>query len=180
MLSAERMLSAAQLASTGMWAEYEAAFPREERRSWLQHCKAMENSDFFCMLLRHAGEPVCLLFYWRFPQGVYVEHLAVCSRYRGQGWGHKALTWLQQQGEPIILEIEPPLCPQTQRRLRFYASAGFVELPYAHVQPPYHADTPPVPLRLMSFPHAWQADAVAAFEGFLREHVMRYSDAVKE
>lgn len=178
MLSAERMQNPSQLAASGMWAEYEAAFPREERRSWAEHCRAMaEAPDFYCMLLRYAEEAVGLLFYWQMPQGAYVEHLAVCARHRGKGWGHRALLWLQQQGSPIILEIEPPLCPASQRRRRFYLSAGFVELPYPHVQPPYHADTPPVPLLLLSYPQAWGKPAVADFEHFLRTRVMKYVES---
>ena len=177
MLSCTRVMVAAELVANGLWTEYEAAFPRSERRSAAQHALAMsQETGFYCMQCCDGAETVGLLFYWQMPQCIYVEHLAICASRRGQGYGNKVIQWLQQLGLPIILEIEPPECPATRRRLRFYESAGFVQQPYPHIQPAYHADTEPLPMRLMGWPGVMSADVVAAFERELHERVMSYTD----
>ena len=177
MLSCTRITEAEELATNGLWAEYEAAFPRSERRSAAQHARAMAlEADFHCMQCCDGDKIVGLLFYWQMPHCVYVEHFAICAACRGRGYGRLVLQWLQQQGLPIILEIEPPECPATRRRQRFYESAGFVPQPYPHIQPAYHADTEPLPMLLMGWPGVIAADAVAAFERNLHERVMSYTD----
>lgn len=177
MLSSVRLTNMADLRACGLWQEYEAAFPREERRSAVQQARAMAaESDFHCLCLRDAEGVAGLLFYWQMPHGFFVEHLAICAARRGLGLGHHALRLLQQQGLPVVLEIEPPNTEPRRRRLRFYESAGFTVLPYPHVQPAYHADTQPVPLVLLSCPGDISADDVLRFEAFQRDVVMRYAD----
>ncbi len=164
-----------------VWALYETAFPRCERRSWAQHRRALASDpEFCCMQISRSSQLVGLLFYWRLSGLLFVEHLAVAEHCRGQGVGHAVLQWLQQMGKPIILEIEPVVDSVTARRRQFYCSAGFVELPYEHVQLPYHADTPAVPMRLLSWPEGVSEQIVADFEKELHMRVMRYADAVTD
>lgn len=165
---------------TPVWSMYETAFPRCERRSWEQHQRALATeAGFSCVQISRSFQPVALLFYWHLSGDLlFVEHLAVAEHCRGQGVGNAVLQWLQKMGKPIILEIEPVVDFVTERRRRFYHSAGFAELPYEHVQLPYHADTPPVPMHLLSWPGVLPEQMVMDFEQELRSRVMRYTDAV--
>lgn len=133
---------------------YEKAFPFCERRSAAHHIsKVAAETDFFATeLSTDAGQFVGILYYWYWPQHslLFVEHLAIAEHLRGRGYGHEALRLLQLPEICVILEIEPVADEQTARRLAFYESAGFVRLPYPHVQLPYHRGGNPVPLELLS------------------------------
>ncbi len=162
-----------------VWQIYESSFPRYERRSRSQHEQAVKSADgFYCKQLVQDEAVVGLLFYWELPKCLFVEHLAVAESWRGYGVGTAALKWLQEQGKLLILEIEPPLDSATCRRLEFYRNAGFELLPYEHEQLPFHADTPSVPMRLLSWPHSATAEEVDCLENSLRDTIMRYSDAL--
>ncbi|MBR5894440.1 MAG: GNAT family N-acetyltransferase [Akkermansia sp.] len=178
MISCERVESAAELKLSGLWQIYEDAFPREERRSWEQHCRAMlSEPGFYCMRLAQNGRSVGVLFYWQLGDFYFLEHLAVRAADRGLGIGHAALQWLQTLGKPIILEIEPPVDDISRRRLTFYRSLGFSEQAQEHVQAAFHADTAAVPMSLLSWPTVQSDATVASFELLLRNVVMKYVDA---
>lgn len=162
-----------------VWQIYESAFPRSERRSFAQHEQAMRSeSAFHCKQLMLGERVAGLLFYWELPTCLFVEHLAVAEQCRGLGVGKVALRWLQEQGKLLILEIEPPQDAPTRRRLSFYQGAGFVLLPYEHVQLPFHADTPSVPMSLLSWPYAAAESEVECLENSLRHTIMCYADTV--
>lgn len=135
---------------------------------------------FECVQVSRNAQAVGLVFYWQLSQCLFVEHLAVDAACRGQGIGKAVLRWLQAKGRPIVLEIEPVTDSTTQRRLRFYTSAGFIELHMEHVQLPYHADSAAVPMRLLSWPIAMLPGEVGAFEKELRERVMCYADSAAD
>ncbi len=161
------------------WALYEAAFPAEERRTLACQREAMEargSADYHCLRLEQGGAFAGIAFYWQTPGFIYVEHLAVAPERRGQGLGHLALAHLCGQGVPVILEIEPVVDAATQRRWRFYHSAGFHRLPFPHVQPRYRRADAPLALELLSYPHAMEAAEVAAYETFMQEVVARYTE----
>lgn len=162
-----------------VWQIYESSFPRSERRSRVQHERAVKSENtFHCKQLLLGDTVVGVLFYWELPECLFVEHLAVAEQWRGRGVGTAALKRLQEQGKLLILEIEPPLDAATCRRLEFYRSAGFELLSFDHEQLPFHADTPSVPMRLLSWPHPATKEEVDSLENALRENIMRYSDAV--
>lgn len=162
-----------------VWQIYESSFPRCERRSRVQHERAVKSEDtFHCKQLVLGETVVGLLFYWELPECLFVEHLAVAEQWRGHGVGSAALKWLQEQGKLLILEIEPPQDAPTSRRLEFYRSAGFELLPFEHEQLPFHADSPSVFMKLLSWPHPASEEEVDCLENALRENIMRYSDAV--
>ncbi len=142
-----------------------------------QHVRAMrERSSFYCVKICVAGRVAGLLFFWMMEHCIFLEHLAIAAEYRRQGGGRIALKWLQGKGLPIVLEIEPPVDEWTCTRLKFYESCGFIRLPYPHIQAAFHADSPSVPLDLLSWPYALIFADVEKFEGFLRETVMTYTD----
>ncbi len=175
-LCAHRLQSAADPLFAESWALYEAAFPEVERRSPACHVAAMADAAFHCMRLEQGGAFAGIAFYWKAPQFIYLEHLAIAPARRGQGLGHRALELVCGQGLPVILEIEPVVDEATARRWRFYRSAGFHRLPFHHLQPLYHHGDEPMRLELLSFSHAMSADDVAVYERFMRERVARYTE----
>ncbi len=178
-LSVQRLLSAEDPHFAECWVLYEAAFPAEERRTLMCQRVAMAEQGagmFHCLRLEQGGMFVGIAFYWQSEDFIYVEHLAVCPQRRGQGIGHLALEYLCRQGLPLILEIEPVVDAATERRWRFYRSAGFHMLPCAHLQPCYRRGDAPLALTLLSYPHAMTAAEVAAYEDFMCAVVGHYTE----
>ncbi len=175
-LTARRLYSTSESGFCACWQLYEAAFPYAERRSLDCQRAAMANAAFHCLRLEQGGVFAGILFCWMSPAFIYVEHLAISPEMRGQGIGHQALELICGQGIPIILEIEPVDDAATERRWRFYRSAGFHRLPYHHLQPLYHNGDTPMVLELLSYPHAMSEDEVAACELFMRSLVSRYTE----
>ena len=154
------------------WELYEAAFPVTERRSVYLHAKALEAPAFRCLYLEDSAGFAGIMAYWQWQNMMFLEHLAIVAARRGQGLGHQALSMLQGR---VMLEIEPVVDVQTARRLAFYESCGFSRLPHPHVQLPYQAGQPDIPLWLLSRPRVSDAE-VQAFE---REYLlgpMQYRD----
>ncbi len=167
-------IDSAQHPLAGEWrALYERAFPATERRGAAQHAAALREESFHCLHLADDAGFAGLLSYWKWDALVYVEHLAINPKRRGQGLGHAVLELLPA---PAILEIEPVVDEITLRRLAFYESSGFVRLPQPHVQLAYQAGLPSVPLWLLSRPMMSEVE-VAAFEQLYYAHPMRYRDA---
>ncbi len=159
------------------WALYEAAFPAEERRTLACQRVAMAQAgNFRCLRLVQGGEFAGIAFYWQTEAFIYVEHLAVCPQRRGQGIGHSALELLCRQGLPLILEIEPVEDAATERRWRFYRSAGFLQLPFHHLQPVYRRGDAPMRLTLLSYPHAMSEAEVEVYEQFMSGVVAHYTE----
>lgn len=144
MLQFSRIRDAAHPQFAALWQLYERSFPLEEQRPYRHHAQAMACEEGFVCMRLHDDEGLAgLLFYWELPQGcLYLEHLAVCSQRRGQGIGHQLMDLIASWHKPVILEIEPVVDISTQRRLRFYQSCGYVQLPYAHVQLPFRRGAP--------------------------------------
>ncbi len=179
LLCTRRLLSADDPHFAECWALYEAAFPVEERRTLACQRVAMEEQGsgaFHCLRLEQGGTFAGIAFCWQAPQFLYVEHLAIAPQRRGQGLGHLALAELGGRGLPLILEIEPVACAATERRWRFYRSAGFHRLPYEHWQPGYRRADAPLQLELLSRPHAMGAAEVATYEAFMARTVAHYTE----
>lgn len=158
---------------------YAKSFPLCERRASAHHrAIAAAEPNFYPMELYQAsGAFVGILYYWHWPQHelLFVEHLAIVPSFRGRGYGHAALRYLHQMNACIILEIEPVVDDVTARRLAFYESAGYVRLPFEHVQLPYHVGGAPVPLELLSLRSDGtpaRAAQVALLEHLFRTRVM--------
>lgn len=152
---------------------YALSFPRHEQRESPSQRAIMVRSAYHFGLLCEGDSFVGLLLYWETDAFLYVEHFCMLPERRGRGLGRQALALLEQEGKPVILEIDPPQDDIAKRRKRFYERAGFVENPYPHVHPPYHADCEGHDLVVMSFPRRLSQAEYDAFALYLREDVMR-------
>lgn len=111
---------------------YFKAFPKEERRAmfvlWLSSkfgkidIFALEDQDDFIGLLVTAKD----------KDIVWVDYLAICPKFRGQGYGSKTLEKLKNYYDDsrIFLEVETPLDEvdnyhQRLKRIEFYKQNGF-------------------------------------------------------
>ncbi len=149
------------------WQIYTDSFPLCERRAKEQHIELMEREAMHCIAISEQHRAIGLLWYWSFEHAkqsyIYIEHLAIDSSARGGGIGKKALDYIKALGKTIILEIEPPTEPTTQRRERFYLREGFTTNIYDHQQPPYRRGDEPQPFKIMSYPAPIDAELYASF-----------------
>ena len=98
----------------------------------------------------NSQNPIGLLTTWHFDEFTYIEHFAINTELRSQGYGSKAIsTLIKQKENPIVLEAEPPTDELTRRRIRFYERQGLTLYDFHYLQPAYTEASQPVELRLM-------------------------------
>ncbi|MDR1652098.1 MAG: GNAT family N-acetyltransferase [Prevotellaceae bacterium] len=130
---------------------YEAAFAPEHRRNFedlleIARTKRAFNAEIF----KHTNELLGFIFYWKFPNFVYVEHFAIAERLRNRGFGGEFFRdFCQATTLPIILEVEKPDSETNKRRIRFYENCGFKISETPYIQPAYNPKKTPVPMLLM-------------------------------
>ncbi len=112
----------------------------------------MKNEFNFCEIL-DGNVSVGITAFWEFEKFLYVEHIAINKEQRKGGYGTKAFEYLKKKYDlPIILEAEIPENEIQKRRIKFYENSGFKVNEYKYFQPPYHKDTEPLELKVLSFP----------------------------
>ncbi len=140
---------------------YETAFPVDERRDFAEVLRLFGQKRAFDMQVVYAdGKPVGLISLWSWAGWRYVEHFAVDSSCRGKGIGAEVLRQLQlADNRPLVLEVEQPVDDLSRRRVEFYKRSGFVlHESFAYVQPPYDAGRRSLPMCLMTWGAAPEAD----------------------
>lgn len=116
---------------------YLDAFPADERRSAAEERRLTDSEPHFHPhAILHDGHLCGLANTWHLAGVRYIEHLAIMPSQRAHGIASDVLTILKGQGDPIILEVEPPETDEARRRVAFYERNGFrmlrveYELPY--------------------------------------------------
>ena len=130
----------------------EQAFPPEERRPRTEQREYADHNPLFRPnVLVEDGQFAGLLNYWQLEGFIYAEHLATLPSLRGKGLGQRVMEKLINDSSlPIVLEVEPPTDELKQRRIGFYQRCGFMLWEHrTYMQPPYSAQLPSIPLRLM-------------------------------
>lgn len=138
----------------------EYSFPKSERRGAEEHFLEFEKPAFRSIVLED-GAILGFMNFWMLDGFIYLEHFAVAKQMRGQGLGAFLMDELKKlaNGQPLILEAEPPRLNDTAtRRVRFYERLGFALNEYKYLQPPYNKGERPLPLAIMSFPNALSRD----------------------
>ena len=157
-----------------LFALYEGSFPPEERREQVALFRIFDDPQMFFTALLFEEQCVGLLVYWRFEAFLYIEHLAVFPDRRGQGIGTWALHLLQKMGDPVLLEVEIPYDPASQRRVTFYNRCGFNSLPISYFQPPYREGESILPMMLFSDKPDWQEESLKRAIALFHFRVYQY------
>lgn len=134
-----------------------AAFPPAERRPLAEQRKNFENNkNFFGNVILHQGKPAGLITWWDMDDFIYCEHFAIAASLRSLGMGKQVISRaLKLTARPMLLEVERPGLPQTDRRIRFYESCGFQLWDYDYLQPPYRPGGERIPMSIMATAHNW-------------------------
>lgn len=133
---------------------YESAFPRDERRDFIEVIRLMETKHelFHVRVFENEAGFAGFLTSWEWDDFRYFEHFAIDSTLRNKGIGAIALQQaIGTCNKPAILEVEPPETELARRRIGFYERNGFrlwTTLPY--LQPSYGKGKNPVRLCLMT------------------------------
>ena len=154
------------------------SFPKNEYRD-LDQLKEYINSNalFNCNIIIDNDKPIGIINYWTFKHFCYVEHFAIDSTKRNQGYGRKVLEILKKKIEkPIVLEVETPDTEIAIRRISFYERAGLklYEQPYS--QPPYRKEDDLLPMRIMAYGKELSDDEFALIKETIYKEVYNYTE----
>lgn len=154
----ERIKSASHRHLSVLLPFYAETFPLEERRDTSSLLRMLYEPDMFFSAILSDDLVVGLVVYWKFEKFIYIEHLAVLQFHRRKGIGECVLHKLQEEGRPILLEVEIPYDEASTRRVAFYQRCGFAALPVYYQQPPYRKGESVVPMMLFSDRQDWDTD----------------------
>ena len=134
---------------------YSSSFPIFEQRTQEQQAWAFEQAEYHLSGYTDEGKWIGFISYWEFDSYIYIEHFAIDSGLRGQGYGSKVLkAFVEQKGKVILLEIDPIVDDVSAARLRFYTHCGFHTNPYPHRHPAYREGCQPHPLVVLTAPQS--------------------------
>ena len=152
---------------------YQRSFPLFEQRYPQVQLAVMPQEEYHFTLLYEGEDFAGLQLYWEADSFCYVEHLCITESMRGKGCGSRALAFLRKKGKKMILEIDPPVDPVSQRRQQFYERAGYQVNPYPHIHPPYRTEYAGHPLVVMSWPGGLSEQEYDCFYQYLKQTVMQ-------
>ncbi|WP_430816922.1 GNAT family N-acetyltransferase [Carboxylicivirga sp. RSCT41] len=152
------------------WKLYENAFPLMERRDLVLQKKVLTQEIYHCDVILNDQECVGIILWWQFNNAVYIEHLAIEDKWRGQGLGAQVLNdFMNGNEQRIILEVELPDKTINKRRITFYQRIGFKLNNYKHKQWPLRRNGEELDLLLMSFPNLLTSSEFKEFQIELKE-----------
>lgn len=129
---------------------YTQAFPPEERRPLDTLTAVIENNEeLFFSAVFDDDQLAGLVVYWVLPNLIFLEHLAIFSEMRNRKIGQQVLTFLAENYDVRILEVEPICDEMTERRVNYYRRNGYEILDDNYFQPPYSDQGKQLPLWIM-------------------------------
>ena len=150
---------------------YSISFPAHEQREAHSQKQILTQDAYHFDVICDEGKFIGEILYWEVAGFFYIEHFCILPAMRNKHYGQKILN--AYQSTPLILEIDPPVNEISTRRKGFYERCGFVENPYRHIHPPYHAENHGHELIIMSSPRKLEANEYACFNHFLQDIVMK-------
>lgn len=155
---------------------YQTSFPIFEQRIIKDQIEALENKNYYSTIICENDRLIGLLFYWKYDNYVYIEHLAISLSLRGKKYGSKILKTFCENNKNIILEIDNPIDEISRKRLKFYSEIGFKLQEFDHIHPPYRKEYNGHKLKIMSFNRDLSKEEYNQFNVFLKTKVMKYSE----
>lgn len=154
---------------------YNSAFPKYEQRSDQGRRNIQHLDDYHLYYFSVDSQFVGFIGSWKILDFFYVEHLAISSQLRGQGYGQQVLKMFSQCAKNIVLEIDPVIDEVSQKRLHFYLRCGFKFNQYSHIHPNYHGEFAPHQLEILSFLHCINNATYQMFNEKLNNMIMNSS-----
>ena len=128
------------------------SFPADEYRDYEKQRRLPDNNRYSIYVLIDCNKIKGFIAVWEFDDLIFIEHLAVCEKYRNQGTGTSLLKQIcSMTDKDICLEVELPETEKAKRRIAFYERNGFFLNNYEYEQPAYSADKKAVPLLIMTY-----------------------------
>ena len=128
------------------------SIPENERRDYLSQKKLLSNSNYKPLVFKENNEILAIMATWEFEDFIFVEHLAVNSKLRGKGIGTELIkNYLNKNKKKVFLEVEPPNCTISKRRVLFYEKLGFYFNDFYYLQPSLNPGDSPIKLNIMSY-----------------------------
>ena len=149
---------------------YSISFPAHEQRETHSQKQILTQEAYHFDVICDEGEFIGEILYWEVAGFFYIEHFCILPSMRNKHYGQKILR--VYQSTPLILEIDPPVSDIAVRRKGFYERCGFVENPYRHIHPPYHAENQGHELVIMSSPRMLKANEYKRFNHYLQDTVI--------
>lgn len=150
---------------------YNISFPIQEQRETRSQNQILTKDTYHFDIICDKGEFIGEILYWEITEFFYIEHFCILPTMRNKHYGQKILN--AYQATPLILEIDPPVDEFSIRRKGFYERCGFVENPFRHIHPAYHAENHGHELVIMSSPRILEADEYECFNRYLQGTVMK-------
>lgn len=128
------------------------SFPKNERRDYFSQKKLLDNKYYKPLVLKIEDKVLAIMAIWEFDDFIFIEHLAIDKKLRGQGIGTKLIkNYLSKTKKEVFLEVEPPICEISKRRVLFYQRLGFYLNDFYYLQQPLNTDDTPFELKIMSY-----------------------------
>ncbi|MDC9616275.1 GNAT family N-acetyltransferase [Xenorhabdus khoisanae] len=152
---------------------YNTAFPLHEQRSNQGRLSILGVDHYYLYALIDVDVFIGFIGAWKFEDFFYIEHIAISSSLRGQGYGKRVLDAFCTKHCKVVLEIDPVVDEISSKRLRFYQQCGFVTHEILHHHPSYHPDREPHELVILSYPEQLSELSYQAFKDCLIHQVMK-------
>lgn len=151
---------------------YGVSFPFHEQREGDSQAGIMGHKEYQFNLIYDGDEFAGLMLCWETARFIYVEHFCILPALRNRRYGQRALELLKERGQPIILEIDPPVDQVSVRRKGFYKRLGFRSNGCRHCHPAYHRGYAGHDLVVMSCPEPLSKEEYNEFNRYLKAVVM--------
>jgi GNAT superfamily N-acetyltransferase len=154
----------------------EKSLPRSEMRSFDGQKDLLENKYYKPLVYTDDNETLAILGTWEFDEFIFIEHLAVDEKLRGKGVGSELLkNYLQKQKKEVFLEVEPPTCDISKRRVSFYERVGFFFNDFFYLQQPLNEGDLPFELKIMSYKNKIDEKDFEKFKKIIYKEVYKTS-----
>lgn len=157
-----------------VFAIMERSFPSDERRPYEEQRALLREDGFDIYVERDAVAIKGFLAVWHLDGFGFIEHFAVAPDYRNGGIGSRMLQEaVTMLGGTVCLEVEPPSDELTRRRIEFYRRNGFVLNDYPYMQPPISKGKNAIPLAIMTYGNAIDAELFTHYKDTLYRRVYK-------
>lgn len=128
------------------------SLPKNEMRDYQGQKTLLEHLNYKPLVFKENSEILAIMGTWEFKDFIFIEHLAVDPKLRGRGLGQTLLSkYLYDCNKKVFLEVEPPECTVSKKRVRFYERLNFKLNNFNYLQPPLNINDEPFELKIMSF-----------------------------